>query len=178
MNTSDAYATATGRKIPESRDEDEASGHGIEGTRMVVEGMAPGRAMDRALFGIRCASVCYVPYGDLANHTLLSHRRHPALFARFDEANSRFAFAFAFRTGCAHDSDLLSPAVAPAFIRSLCVRIRIPRARCTPCNRCTRGADATMGSAVRVEPRPKRFCTIVSEIWNTRTRLESPRHIV
>lgn len=32
---------------------------------------------DRALFGIRCASVCYVPYGDLANHTLLSHRRHP-----------------------------------------------------------------------------------------------------
>lgn len=30
-------------------------------------------------------------YGDLANHTLSSHRRHPrALFARFDEANSMF----------------------------------------------------------------------------------------
>lgn len=28
---------------------------------------------------------------------LLSHRRHPALFARFDEANSPFALAFAFR---------------------------------------------------------------------------------
>lgn len=27
---------------------------------------------------------------------LLSHRRHPALFARFDEANSRLAFAFAY----------------------------------------------------------------------------------
>lgn len=31
---------------------------------------------------------------------LLYHRRHPALFARFDEANSRFAFAFAFHVGC------------------------------------------------------------------------------
>lgn len=58
-----------------------------------------GDPVYRALFGIRCPSVCYVPYGDLANHTLLNHRRHPALFARFDEANSRFAFAFAFRSG-------------------------------------------------------------------------------
>ncbi|KAI4493631.1 hypothetical protein M0804_001807 [Polistes exclamans] len=47
-------------------------------------------------FDAHSQAMCYVLYGDLANHTLLSHRRHPALFARFDEANSRFAFAFAF----------------------------------------------------------------------------------
>lgn len=81
------------------------------------------------MFGIRCASVCYVPYGDLANHTLLSHRRHPALFARFDEANSRFAFAFAFRTICAHDSGRRH-----LFVR-LCVRV------CGVCYaRCKHGA--------------------------------------
>ena len=57
---------------------------GEEQTRGYRGGIGGGRGeggeagvADRALFGIRCASVCYVPYGDLANHTLLSHRRHP-----------------------------------------------------------------------------------------------------
>ena len=96
------------------------------------------------MFGIRCTSVCYVPYGDLANHTLLSHRRHPALFARFDEANSRFAFAFAFRTRY----DMRARFRPSAFIRSLYVRVRVctrarADSRCTPRNnRCKHGAHA------------------------------------
>ena len=49
-----------------------------------------------ALFGIsRCAaSVCATCRTVIWLTTrLLNHRRHPALFARFDEANSCFAFA-------------------------------------------------------------------------------------
>lgn len=121
------------------------------------------------MFGrIRCASVCYVPYGDLANHTLLSHRRHPALFARFDEANSRFAFAFAFRTGCAHDSSLSFPLfpTLPLSLHSLGIYLcehadSRPRAR---------GVRATSHLSLSLA-----LCAIVSEIRNSR---ETPRHRV
>lgn len=61
---------------------------------------------------------------------LLSHRRHPALFARFDEANSRFAFAFAFRVGCARARALGRVKRARVYVcvcTSLCVRL--PRLR-------------------------------------------------
>jgi hypothetical protein len=55
-----------------------------------------GAFLDAAIAAVRCATCRTVIW---LTTRLLSHRRHPALFARFDEANSRFAFAFAFRYG-------------------------------------------------------------------------------
>lgn len=56
---------------------------------------------------------------------LLSHRRHPALFARFDEANSRLAFAFAYVScgRCVHtrvqlvaDASTSSTVISPPLV--------------------------------------------------------------
>lgn len=83
-----------------------------------------------ALFGIsRCAaSVCTTCRTVIWLTTrLLNHRRHPALFARFDEANSCFAFASAFRVGCARERESARARAHPCTdvcqLMHACVRV-------------------------------------------------------
>lgn len=106
------------------------------------------------MFGIRCASVCYVPYGDLANHTLLSHRRHPrhcllALMRPIRVSLLRLRFVRDART-------ILQPRrLSPLASLSLSLSARWHLSSVS-----AKGGDADDDSCSHTHARP-----VVSEIW-------------
>lgn len=118
---------------------------------------------DRALFGIRCASVCYVPYGDLANHTLLSHRRHPrhcllALMRPIRVSLLRLRFVRDARMILQSISISLSLSLSlPSF--SFYLRVGIyPRAASV-------NAGAGVRTTIRARTHTRTHTAVVSEIW-------------